>query len=361
MKVVVAPDGFGGTLTAVEAAAAMAEGWRRARPGDDVVIVPMADGGEGTLDVVAAAVAAAERVPVEVADARGRARAATWLRLPDGRALVESAEACGTRTIAPHDRDPLLTTTYGVGQLLAHSAASGATEVVVGLGGSATVDGGAGMATSLGHRLLRADGNGVKVGGAWVGDVARVVRGPRLAVPVVAAADVRAPLLGGDGAARRFGPQKGASPAAVEALEAALTTFADVVERDVEGGPWRDVEGAGAAGGLGFALLAFCGAMLVEGAAIVADLVGLPSALRGADVVITGEGALDAGTGLGKVVAHVARAADAAGVGRALAVVGRHDGPAPRGIDVVAALGPDGPEHPVQAVAARTAELAASA
>jgi glycerate 2-kinase len=299
----------------------------------------------------------AERVTCEVADARGLATEAAWLRLPGGRALVEAAQAVGLDRLAPDQRDPLQATSYGVGQLLA-AAGGSAQEVVVALGGSATVDGGAGFATALGHRLLRADGNGVKVGGQFVADLARIEAGPALAARVTVASDVTNPLLGPAGAARVYGPQKGASPADVEVLEAALARLADVAERDLPGGPWRDAPGAGAAGGLGFALLAFCGATLRPGAQVVADLVGLDVVLQGADVAITGEGALDRQTAFGKVPSYVAGRARALGA-RVLAVAGTVADGADEGFDAVAALGPDGMRRAAALVEQRAAELAA--
>lgn len=353
---VVAPDKFAGTLSAAQAAAALARGWRRVRPGDELIAVPMADGGEGTLAVVEAAVAGARRVAVEVADAWGRPVDAAWLRLPDGRALVEAAQACGLSRLLPTERDPLRTTTYGVGQLL-RAAAESATAIVVGLGGSATVDGGGGMATALGARLLRADGNGVKVGGRWIGDTVQVRPAPPLGVPVTLAADVANPLLGPDGAAAVFGPQKGAGPEAVALLERGLTAYADAVERDLPGGPWRDQPGAGAAGGLGFGLLAFTGARSVAGAEAIAELVGLDRALEGADLVLTGEGALDAQSAAGKAPVHVLRRGRAAGA-RVLAVAGRVADGAGAAFDAVAELGPDGLLHPAELVEERAAELA---
>ncbi len=353
-----APDAFSGTLSAAEAAAAMAAGWTDARPGDEVVVVPMADGGDGTLDVVAAALPGGARVAVEVAAARGGAAAAAALRLPDGRALVAAAQACGLARLAPDDRDPLAATSYGVGQLLADVAAHGADEVIVGLGGSATVDGGAGMATALGHRLLRADGNGVKVGASFLRDLAGVRPAAPLPLRVVAAADVAVPLLGPGGAVARFGVQKGARAEDLPLLEAALTRLADVVERDLPGGPWRDLPGAGAAGGLGFALAAFTGATLAGGADTVAGLVGLDAALAGAAVVVTGEGALDAATAAGKVPAAVAARARAVGA-RVLVAAGRVDPAATGGFDAVAELGVEGLVAAGPLVRRRTAELAA--
>lgn len=354
-----APDKFAGTLTAAEAARAMAAGWRRARPGDEVREVPMADGGEGTLAVVAAAVPDARRHEVEVADARGRATTAAWLGLPDGRALVEAAQACGLSRLAPADRDPLLTTSYGVGQLLRAAADGGATAIVVGLGGSATVDGGVGMAIALDARLRREDGNGVRVGGRWAGDLVRAEAGPPLGVPVTIASDVDNPLLGPSGAAAVFGPQKGADAAGVALLEANLTTVADVVERDLGNGRrWRDAPGAGAAGGLGFALMAFCGAEVVAGAAAIADLAGLEGALDGAGVVVTGEGSLDAQSEQGKAPAYVRDRARHHGA-RVYAVAGRIDDGAGAGFDAAVDLGPDGLLRAGALVEERTAALAA--
>jgi glycerate 2-kinase len=357
MRVVIAPDKFAGTLTADEAARAMARGWRSVRPDDELSVVPMADGGEGTLAVVAAAVAGTTRLEAEVADARGRAVTAAWLQMPDGRALVEAAQACGLWRIDPQERDPLIATSYGVGQLVAAAAAAGARSIVVGLGGSATVDGGAGLAAALGHRLLRADGNGVKVGSRFLGELDRVVPGPPLGVPLVAAVDVRNPLLGPRGSAAVFGPQKGASPDQVPILDAALARLADVVERDLPGGPWRDLPGAGAAGGLGFALAAFCGAELEAGAQVIGDVVGFDAALPGADVVLTGEGSLDAQSAEGKVPVHVAVRGRQAGA-RVLAVAGRVAARAGDAFDAVLDLGPEGPTRAGELLQERTADLA---
>ncbi|MGH8886359.1 MAG: glycerate kinase [Egibacteraceae bacterium] len=356
MKVVLAPDKFAGTLSAAEAARAMADGWRAARSFDKLALVPMADGGEGTIDVVEAAVPGARREVVEVVDARGRPTRGAWLALPDGRALVEAAQACGLSRLSRQDRNPLLTTSYGVGQLLA-AAAAGHHEIVIGLGGSATVDGGAGMAIALGHRLRRADGNGVKVGGRFLVDLDHVELGPPLGARVIVASDVEAPLLGSAGAVATFAPQKGAAPADLPLLERALRTLADVVERDLGGGPWRDLPGAGAAGGLGFGIAAFCDANIEPGAPVVASLVGLEAMLEGADVLVTGEGALDRQTATGKVPAYVAALARSRGLA-VLAVAGRVEDGVEAAFDRVAALGPGGLERAAELVTARTAELA---
>lgn len=358
VQVLFAPDKFAGTLTAQEAAEAMAEGWARTRPDDRIVVRPMADGGEGTVSVVAASQPSSRLRQVEVADARGTAVLAGWLQLDPTTALVEAAAACGLSQLAPHDRDPLRLTSYGVGQLVQSAADAGAEHIIVGLGGSATVDGGAGAATALGHRLLRADGNGLKVGGRYLTDLDRVVPGPVVGADVVVAVDVANPLLGPDGAARVFGPQKGADESAVAHLEAGLARWADIVERDLDGGPWRDLEGAGAAGGLGFGLAAFAGGRLTSGAAVVAGLIGLDEAIGEADIVVTGEGALDAQTSAGKAPEHVRR--QAAGAGRPTAVIaGRVEAGASRSYDHARALGPDGVRRARESVVAAAADLAA--
>jgi glycerate kinase len=357
VKVVVAPDKFAGTLSAAEAAEAIADGWHSRRPDDELILAPMADGGAGTLDVVAAGVEGAERVREEVADARGRARTASWLRLPDGRALVEAAEACGLAWLGEDELDPLGATTYGVGQLLIAAQHVHPSEIVIGLGGSATNDGGAGMAMALGSRLLRADGNGLKVGGAHLADLHHIEYVPPELAPVIIARDVNNRLLGPDGAVSVFGPQKGASPADLPVLEAALRHFADIVERDVPGGPWRALDGAGAAGGLGFGLLAFCGARMANGAETVAGLVGFDRHLRDADIVIAGEGKLDDQTAAGKTPAYVAARAREAGA-RVLAVAGQVAG-SERLFDRVVALGLEGLRRPAELAARRAAELAA--
>lgn len=358
MRVVFAPDKFAGTLSAAEAAAAMATGWSRARAGDELLLVPMADGGEGTIDVVGAVVPGAERMVAEVADARGTAIKAAWLRLADGRALVEAAQACGLSRLAPEKRNPRWTTSYGVGQLLAAAFDAGAHEVIVGLGGSATVDGGAGMAIALGNRLLRGDGNGVKIGGEYLRSLHHIDPVPPPPAPIVVAVDVTNPLLGPDGAAAVFAPQKGAAPEDVPVLEQALQRLARVAERDLEGGPWRDLPGAGAAGGLGFGLAAFCRAHLTSGSPVVAGLVGLEDALSGAAVLVTGEGSLDAQTSRGKVPAYVAERARAHGA-QVMAVAGRLADGAGAAFDRAVDLGPDGMDHAADLVAVCTEALAA--
>lgn len=346
VKVVVSPDSFTGTLAAADAAKAIAFGWSSIRPDDELMLVPMADGGEGTIEVVAAAVPGAQRHETAVLDARGRPISAGWLALPGGRALIEVARACGLSQLAPEDRDPVTATSFGIGQLILAARTAGHREVVVGLGGSATVDGGAGAAHALGHGLVSRSGA-----------LERVHRGEPLGATVVAAADVSSPLLGSDGAVACFAPQKGASAADLPVLERSLERLADIVERDLDGGPWRDLPGAGAAGGLGFGLAAFCGARIAPGAAIVAEFVGLAAALDGASLVVTGEGALDRQTATGKVPAYVLSLARPRGL-KVLAIAGRLEDGAGDPFDAVAELGADGLRRPAELLTARATELA---
>ncbi len=297
MRVLLAPDCFGGTLTAVEAAEAMAAGWRAARPGDDLVLRPLSDGGPGFLDVMPGVL---HELTVE--DPLARPVPAAF-RLDGTTAYVESAQACGLHLLAAQERDPTTTTTYGVGQLVRAAAGAGAARVVLGLGGSATNDGGAGMLAALGVRREDAAGERLAPGGLALARAARLVGAP-YPVVLVAATDVDAPLLGPHGASRAFGPQKGASPEEVLALEAALEHWADLLEARV-GVRVRDLAGAGSAGGLGAAVLAL-GGTRVPGVELVAEAVGLADAVRGADLVVTGEGAFDFSSLRGKVVSGVA-------------------------------------------------------
>lgn len=355
MHVVVAPDSFGGTLTADEAAAAIAAGWARVRPDDTVVRLGLSDGGEGLVDVVGADDAWTVHV-TEVAGPLGLPVQAPWL-LREGRrgpvAVVEVARACGLDLVPLDRRDPLVTTTHGVGELLEAARAAGAVHVLVGLGGSATVDGGTGALTGLGLRLRRADGSGLKVGGGWVHELDRVERGWMVDgwddVEVDLLADVQTDL--GD-AARVFGLQKGADADAVAQLTEGLETVARVVERDLDQDGLASRPGTGSAGGLGFALAAAIGGRLRAGAPIVAGLVGLDEALRDAELVLTGEGRHDATTAAGKVVAEVAERARTFGLDWGL-VAGSGD--VPDGIPGELSA-PDGPGDDPAAEVADAAE-----
>lgn len=362
MRVVIAPDGFGGVLTARGAAEAIAEGWRRSRPDDEVVLRPLSDGGEGLLDVVARD--EDTRLDVEVAGPHGHPVGAPLLLRDDGTAIVESARACGLDLVPDARRSPMPATTYGVGQLIDRAHREGARRILVGLGGSASVDGGTGALNGLGFRLRVADGSGLKIGAADLHRVGRVE--PAWAadygdVEIRLLADVDAVLAE---AAPLFGPQKGATPQQVEQLADALTVWADVAERDLAGGERvRDRPGAGAAGGLGFGLAAGLSAPLVPGAGAVGELVGLGEALRGADAVVTGEGRLDATSLRGKVVGDLLRRAAERGLplygvvgiaepGTDLGLAGLEQASAGRGPD--GGAGPD-PAAEVAAAAARLA------
>lgn len=303
MRVLIAPDGFGGTLSPAAAAAAMAEGWRAAAPGDHLDVAPLSDGGPGFVDVLAAALPTAVRRVEVVEDPLARPVEAAWL-LDGGTAYVESAAACGLHLVA--ERDPTVTTTYGVGQLVRAALDAGATRVVVGLGGSATNDGGAGLLAALGVGRYDAAGERLAPGGAALRHLDHLsgAPDPRLAgVELVAATDVDSPLLGLRGASAVFGPQKGATREQVALLDGALTRWADALEAHLSVRV-RDLPGAGAAGGLGAALLAL-GARREPGIALVQSLVGLPERVAAADLVLTGEGAYDLTSLAGKVVSGV--------------------------------------------------------
>lgn len=312
MRVLVAPNCYGGTLTAAEAAAAVADGWRRRRPNDDVVTVPVADGGPGTVAVLRH-LGTSHTATVE--DAYGRRADAEWLLL-DGVAVVESATACGRD---PEHRDALRATTAGVGELVCAALSAGARELVVGVGGTATTDGGAGFAQAVGAWLLTAAGHPVDPGGAALASLDRIALDdvdPRLrATPCTVAADVDTVLYGADGAAHGFAAQKGATPADVETLDANLRHYAAILARDVPGAEGvADRAHAGAGGGLGAGLMAFCGASARPGADVVLDLLRFSRAVARADVVVTGEGTFDWQSLRGKAPAAVARAAAAEGV-----------------------------------------------
>ena len=313
MRVVVAPDEFGGTLSAPDAAAAIAAGWREGAPDDEVVTRPLSDGGPGFLDVIQAALGGTP-IPVRVPDPLGREVDGHVLAVDDT-AYVESAQACGLHLLAESERDPNVTTSYGLGVLIAAAAETGARAVVIGLGGSATNDGGAGMLAALGAAPLDGAGRVLPYGGAALGASTGLSGLPRLRrVELVMASDVDSPLLGPHGASAVFGPQKGASREDVLALDAALAVWATVL-RSLPGCPGdvAALPGAGAAGGIGAALLAL-GARREPGIALVRRVVGLDAALDTAGIAVTGEGSFDAQSLRGKVVSGVAAAATERGI-----------------------------------------------
>ncbi|MCV6804083.1 glycerate kinase [Achromobacter ruhlandii] len=316
MKIVIAPDSFKESVSAPDAAAAIARGVKAACPGAQTVCIPMADGGEGTVEAVLAAAGGQARERT-VNDALGHKVDAVWGLLDDGTAIIEMAAAAGLELIAPSKRDPMRASSHGVGELILAALDAGAERIILGLGGSATNDGGAGMLTALGLRLLDRDGRSLPPGGGALGQLASIdMRGldPRLAkTSIVIASDVDNPLCGPQGASHVFGPQKGATPEQVQTLDAMLGHFADICARQL-GSDRRHDAGAGAAGGLGFAAKTFLNAHFRPGVEIVAELGGLAQAMEGATLAFTGEGRMDAQTLRGKTPAGVARIAHQAGV-----------------------------------------------
>ena len=312
--VLVAPDKFKGSLTAREVAARVAAGIAAEAPEVEVVQIPVADGGDGTLD--AALAAGYEHVAVRAQGPTGEP-VTTAFAAHEGVAVVELADVSGLALLLPDRLDPLGAGTYGTGEVIRAALDHGCRTVVLGIGGSASTDGGAGMLQALGARLLDADGRELGPGGAALADLARLdLDGlhPALAeTKVIVASDVDNPLLGPNGAAAVYGPQKGASAADVATLDAALARWADVVEAAVPLA-MRDRPGAGAAGGVGFGAMAVLAAELQPGIRLVLDLVGFDRHLPDARLVITGEGSLDAQTLSGKTPAGVAAAASSAGI-----------------------------------------------
>jgi len=312
MKIVIAPQEFKGSLSAVQAAQAMAEGLRRALPDATLALVPMADGGPGTVEAMVAAAENGRRMTAAAHDALGRPLAAAWGIIDEDTAVIEMAAASGLTLLTEDERDPRIASTCGTGELVRAALDAGCRRIIVGIGGSATNDGGAGMAQALGARLLDDAGQDLQPGGAALARLGRIDASgldPRLGqCRVLAASDVFNPLCGPQGASLVYGPQKGATPAVAQELDAALRHYAQVIERDL-GVRVLDLAGAGAAGGLGAGLVAFLGAELVPGAQLVAEAVGLRQKLAGADLALTGEGRLDAQTSFGKAPWEVARLA----------------------------------------------------
>jgi glycerate 2-kinase len=319
--VLVSPDKFKGSLSAPEVATHVAIGLRKVRPEVPVMVLPVADGGDGT---AAAAIAAGYRkVEVEVRGPTGRPTVAT-LAIDGKTAVVELAEASGLSRLPNGRREALTATSFGTGELIAEAVRLGARRIVLGLGGSACTDGGAGLVQGLGGRLRDAKGNDLPPGGAALRSLhALDVRGlaDLSGVDIVVASDVDNPLLGPAGAAAVYAPQKGASPDEIRILEAGLRRWADLAEAATRR-TVRNMPGAGAAGGVGFAALAFLGARVEPGIGYLLDLLDFPGKARGARLVITGEGSLDTQTLRGKAPIGVARAATRAGV-PVVAVAGR--------------------------------------
>lgn len=313
MRVVVAPDSLKGSIAAREAAAAIAEGWRGARPGDELVCLPLADGGEGTLQVLAATDTAARWHPAQVTGPDGRPAASCWLELQDGTACIELAQASGLPLMAAPD--PLGAQSTGTGELIGHALEAGASRIMIALGGSASTDGGTGALAALGARFLDGAGRVLPPGGGALRELAAADLS-RLRPPppggVDCLTDVRAPLLGPAGAAAVFGPQKGAGAAQVSILEAGLARLALVLGGD------PDARGAGAAGGVGYGFATAWGARITPGAAELCRIAGLDHQLGQADLILTGEGCYDVTSADGKITGTVLAAAARAGVPAAL-------------------------------------------
>jgi len=336
VRILIAPDKFKGALNAREVAENIAKGLRDALPDARIDIVPMADGGEGTAEAICEA-RGGSWLKCKAHDPLGREIEARYAWIKDGKlAVMEMSEAAGMRRLSESERDPVRATTFGVGEMILDAAGRGANEIIIGLGGSATNDGGFGMARALGFRFDYEHPPSPGFGAASEQEkdkerVTDLVSLSRIEKPhdlnllkIIAAVDVQNPLLGENGATRVFGPQKSASEDELNLLEQALTRLADLVAKEF-GSDYRDRPGAGAAGGLGFGLMSFCGATIRPGFDVVAEAVGLESKMKGVDIVITGEGSLDRQTLEGKTPAGVARLARKLGK-KVFAIAGRYDG-----------------------------------
>ncbi|TMD48765.1 MAG: glycerate kinase [Chloroflexi bacterium] len=318
MRIVIAPNAFKGSLSALEAATAIGEGVRIAAPDADLALVPIADGGDGTVDALVQGTQG-ERRSRRVRGPLGDPVDAEYGLIDGGStAVIEMAKAAGLALVPPDKQDPRVTTTYGVGELMQHAFDAGARHFIVGIGGSATNDGGAGMAQALGYHLLDKNGRELPPGGLALKRLARIHVGGVHAnwkeTEVDVACDVTNPLTGPRGASAVYGPQKGATPEMVAELDDALHHFAEIIRRDL-GVDVEPLPGAGAAGGLGAGLMAFSGARLRPGAEMVMEALHLDERLTGAQLVITGEGRIDSQTArFGKGPAAVARHAKQAGI-----------------------------------------------
>ncbi len=335
MKILIAPDKFKGSLSAREVAKNVALGLHDILLDAKIDLVPLADGGEGTAEVICDALGGSW-LKCKTHDPLGRKINARYVWIDNGKlAVMEMSEAAGMRRLSENERDPLRASTFGVGEMVLDAAQRGARQIIIGLGGSATNDGGFGMARALGFRFFEHLPS-LRFGAAsdqeqeheLFGTVSELVKLERIEKPkdlplpkIIAAVDVRNPLLGENGATRIFGPQKGATEDKIDMLERALAKLADVVSKEF-GDDYRDQAGAGAAGGLGFGLMNFCGAKIRPGFDVVAGAVELQSKMKDADLVITGEGSLDRQTLEGKTPAGVARLARNLGK-RVYAIAGR--------------------------------------
>lgn len=312
MKIVIAPDSYKESLSALEVANAIEQGFREIWPYADYVKLPVADGGEGTVEAMVAATAG-RIVDVDVTGPLGEPVTAFFGLSGDERtAFIEMAAASGLEQVPVALRDPLKTTSWGTGELIRHALDAGVDHIIIGLGGSATNDGGAGMVQALGAKLLDARQNEIGKGGAALDALVRIdisQLDPRLAAcRIEVACDVTNPLTGKEGASAVFGPQKGATAETIDRLDTALVHYAQIIARDLEVDV-LELAGGGAAGGIGAALYAFCGAQLRRGIEIVTDALQLDACVADADLVVTGEGRMDSQTIHGKVPVGVAKVA----------------------------------------------------
>src|SRR5438046_2286898 len=292
MRILIAPDKFKGALNAREVAESVAAGLREVLPDAKIDIIPMADGGEGTAEVISQALGGSW-LKCKAHNPLGREIEAHYAWIDQGKlAVMEMSEAAGMKRLRPNEFDVDLATTFGVGEMILDAAERDVRQIIIGLGGSATNDGGFGMARALGFQFFAGEQELTRAV-SDLQNLTRIERPNALSLPkIIAAVDVRNPLLGENGATRVFGPQKGASEDKIDKLEAALTKLADVVAKAFKE-DLRDEHGAGAAGGLGFGLVSFCGATIRPGFDVVAGAVGLEAKMKNADLVITGEGSLD--------------------------------------------------------------------
>lgn len=314
MKIVLAPDSYKNSLTAKEVAQSLRKGFERVYPDAEYVNVPMADGGEGTVQSLVDA-KSGEFITEQVINPLGNFTDAQYGLIDNGEvAVIEMAEASGIQFINQYTQNPYITTTFGTGQLIKSAIKHGAKTIIIGIGGSATNDGGAGMAQALGAHLLDDKGQELQYGGAMLNKLSKIDVSdmlPELAdVKIIIASDVTNPLTGKNGASHVFGPQKGASPEMVEFLDAALSHYARIMKQDLDK-DLENVPGAGAAGGLGAGLLAFTNSEMRSGVEIVVDYTDLQEKVKDADIVVTGEGQIDFQTKFGKTPIGVAKATKA--------------------------------------------------